>query len=84
MARRGKMKRRAAKAVPQVTSKATGDLLTREQRGLLARINPEGLKALKILAVQRDTTLQALLIEAANDLLSKYGQRPVARNPLLD
>jgi hypothetical protein len=53
-------------------------------RGLLARINPEGLKALKMLAVERDTTLQALLMEAANDLLSKYGRRPVARNPLLD
>ena len=84
MARGGRSKRRAVKAAPQVALKAAGSLQIRKQRGLLTRINPEGLKALKMLAVQRDTTLQALLIEAANDLLSKYGQRPIARNPLLD
>lgn len=84
MARRGRSKRRSAKAAPAATSRATSGPQAVEHRGLLARINPEGLKALKMLAVQRDTTLQALVIEAANDLLSKYGQRPVARNPLLD
>jgi hypothetical protein len=41
-------------------------------RGILTRINPEGLKALRQLALDRDTTVQALMIEAANDLLRKY------------
>ena len=56
----------------------------RESRGLLTRMNPEGLKALRLLAVEGDTTLQALAIEALNDLLNKHGHRPVIRNPLLD
>jgi hypothetical protein len=34
-----------------------------------SRINPEGLKALRQLALDLDTTVQALMIEAANDLL---------------
>ena len=48
-------------------------------RGILTRINAEGLKALRQLALDRDTTVQALLIEAANDLLRKYKRRPVAQ-----
>jgi hypothetical protein len=48
-------------------------------RGILTRINLEGLKALRQLALDRDTTVQALMIEAANDLLRKYKRRPVAQ-----
>jgi hypothetical protein len=48
-------------------------------RGILTRINPEGLKALRQLALDRDTTVQALMIEAANDLLRKYKRRPMAQ-----
>jgi len=48
-------------------------------RGILTRINPEGLKALRQLALDRDTTVQALMIEAANDLLRKYRRRPIAQ-----
>ena len=33
-------------------------------RARLTRINPEGLKALRQLALDRDTTVQALMIEA--------------------
>ena len=51
---------------------------------MLTRVNAEGLKALRLLAIERETTLQALLIEAGNDLLRKYSRRPVLRNPLLD
>jgi hypothetical protein len=50
-------------------------------RGILTRINPEGLKALRQLALDRDTTLQALMIEAANDLLRKHRRRAVAETP---
>jgi hypothetical protein len=50
-------------------------------RGILTRINPEGLKALRQLALDRDTTLQALMIEAANDLLRKYRRRAAAETP---
>jgi hypothetical protein len=45
-----------------------------------AHLNPpEGLKALRQLALDRDTTVQALMIEATNDLLRKYKRRPVAQ-----
>jgi hypothetical protein len=48
-------------------------------RGILTRVNPEGLKALRQLALDLDTTVQALMIEATNDLLRKYRRRPVAQ-----
>jgi hypothetical protein len=52
-----------------------------EWRGILTRVNPDSLRALKILAIERDTTLQALVVEALNDLLSKHGKRPVVKTP---
>jgi len=48
-------------------------------RGILKRINPEGLKVLRQLALDREMTVQALMIEAANDLLRKYRRRLVAQ-----
>jgi hypothetical protein len=53
------------------------------RRGILTRVNADGLRALKILAIERDMTLQALAIEALNDLLVKHGKRPVVKHPLL-
>jgi hypothetical protein len=54
-----------------------------QSRGILTRVNGDGLRALKVLAIERDTTLQGLAVEALNDVLVKYGKRPVVRNPLL-
>jgi hypothetical protein len=48
-------------------------------RGILTRINPEGLKALRQLALDRTRPVQALMIEASNDLLRKYRRRPAAQ-----
>jgi hypothetical protein len=53
-------------------------------RGIVTRVNPEGLKALRILAVEQDRTLQSLAIEALNDLLVKYGQTRIVKHPLLE
>jgi hypothetical protein len=47
------------------------------QRGVLTRVNMDGWRALSLLAIERDSSLQALAIEAFNDLLVKYGKRPV-------
>ncbi len=55
----------------------------RELRAVLTRVNPEGLRALKLLALERDTSLQAICIEAFNDLLQKHGRRAVVKNPLV-
>jgi Antitoxin-like ribbon-helix-helix len=53
-------------------------------KSVLSRINTDGWRALRLLAVERDTTLNALAIEAFNDLLKKYGKRTSVKNPLLD
>jgi hypothetical protein len=53
-------------------------------KSVLSRINTDGWRALRLLAVERDTTLNALAIEAFNDLLKKYGKRQSVENPLLD
>jgi hypothetical protein len=53
-------------------------------KGIMTRINSDGWRALRILAAERDTTLNALAVEAFNDLLKKYGRKPSAENPLAD
>jgi hypothetical protein len=53
-------------------------------KAVLTRVNAEGLKALRLLALERDTTLQAVAIEAFNDVLKKHGKRAVVQNPVLD
>ena len=53
-------------------------------KSVLTRMNPEGWRALRLLAVEKDTTLNALSVEAFNDLLKKYGKRQSVENPLLD
>jgi hypothetical protein len=44
-------------------------------------INAEGWRALKMPAVENDTTLNALAVEAFNDLLKKHGKRQSVENP---
>jgi len=53
-------------------------------KGIMTRMNGDGWRALRILAAERDTTLNAVAIEALNDLLKKYGKRPCVQNPLVD
>jgi hypothetical protein len=52
-------------------------------KSVLTRMDADGWRALRMLAVERDTKLNALAIEAFNDLLRKYGKRAVIKNPLL-
>jgi hypothetical protein len=53
-------------------------------KSVLSRMNVEGWRALRMLAVEHDTTLNALAVEAFNDLLKKYGKRQLVEHPLLD
>jgi hypothetical protein len=53
-------------------------------KSVLVRINTEGWRALKVLAAEQETTLNALAVEAFNDLLKKHGKRQSIENPLLD
>jgi hypothetical protein len=51
---------------------------------VLTRMSPTGWKALRMLALEKDTTLNALAIEAFNDLLRKHGKKASVENPLAD
>jgi hypothetical protein len=53
-------------------------------KSVLTRINTDGWRALRMLAVENDTTLNALAVEAFNDLLKKYGKRQSVENPLIE
>lgn len=49
----------------------------RDYKTMMMRTNRDGWRAASRLSIQLDRPLEDLLIEAANDLLVKYGQRPV-------
>ena len=51
-------------------------------KSVLTRLDIEGWRALRMLAVEHDTTLNALAIEAFNDLLKKHGKKQTVENPL--
>lgn len=53
-------------------------------RGVMTRINQRGWRDLKLLALERGTSLNALAVEAFNDVLRKYGKRASVENPLID
>jgi hypothetical protein len=51
------------------------------ERGILTRVNAEGWLALKLFALEHGVTLQALVVEALNDMLAKHGKRRVVKTP---
>ena len=62
-------------ASPQRVAKGKG----REGRQFIAaHVVPEAAKQFKLLAVQQERTTQALLVEAINDLFTKYGLSRIA------
>jgi hypothetical protein len=48
------------------------------RKGILVRARPEAWKALKLIALDGERTLQDVMTEAINDMLSKHGKPPVA------
>jgi hypothetical protein len=48
------------------------------RRQVAAFFAPEVGRALKVLAAERDSTVQALMAEALNDLFRKHGKLPIA------
>ncbi len=48
------------------------------KKALTGYFYPEVLKQLKVMAAAEDTTIQALLAEALNDLFKKYGKPHIA------
>jgi len=48
------------------------------RKGILVRARPEAWKALKIIALDGERTLQDVMTEAINAVLQKHGKPPVA------
>lgn len=48
------------------------------RKGILVRARPEAWKALKHIALDDERTLQDVMVEAINDVLTKHGKPPVA------
>ena len=69
---------------PQPTPKAPANVAgfyaaTRAgKKKVTAPLDPPAHKQLKQLALDRDTTTEALLVEAIRDLFTKYGKPPIA------
>jgi hypothetical protein len=68
---------------PTKPSNKPGKRIPGSFKAILTRLDADGWRALRMLAAEKDTTLNALAIEAFNDLLKKYGKRSLVENPLL-
>lgn len=70
----------AAKKRPSKKAAAAAD----STRHIQTRMNDAGWHALKVLALEQRSSLQALMIEALNDLLKKYRKAAVVEGPSED
>ncbi|MCJ2074787.1 hypothetical protein MKK68_03860 [Methylobacterium sp. E-016] len=48
------------------------------RKGILVRARPEAWRELKLIALDGERTLQDVMTEAINDVLTKHGKPPVA------
>jgi hypothetical protein len=48
------------------------------RRGILVRVAPNIRRELKLLSIERGSSMQHLMIQAINELLVKNGRRPIA------
>jgi hypothetical protein len=70
---------RPRKAAPAVPQGRAGQPPSRQgKKALTGYFDPEVLKQLKVMALADDTTVQALLTEALNDLFKKRGKPHIA------
>ncbi|MDQ2079052.1 hypothetical protein RA307_02580 [Xanthobacteraceae bacterium Astr-EGSB] len=62
------------------TTDSLGDQLGEpdERCGVLVRVTPAVRDELKLLAIQNRTKMQALMVEAINDLFAKNNRPPIA------
>ena len=65
-------------AKSQSTSKSKKPPSRINTKAITGHFDPDVSKQLKMLAVINDSTVQALLREALNDLFLKYGKNPIA------
>lgn len=68
----------SARAEEAATKPARAKRQPDGRRGILVRARPEAWKALKMIALDGERTLQDVMTEAINDVLTKHGKPPVA------
>jgi hypothetical protein len=69
----------AAPAVAKDIAAAPGRPPSRQNKRVVSvYVEPEALKQLGILAINEDTSVQALMVEALNDLFAKRGVHRIA------
>jgi hypothetical protein len=61
-----------------ITTKAMRAKSRKGRQFIAAHVVPEAAKQFKLLSVQQDRTTQSMLIEAINDLFTKYGLSRIA------
>lgn len=74
----GEMQRADAPPPPAPVSQSYVAPSRRGKKVVSGHFDTEVSKQLKLLCVEHDTSLQALLTEALNDLFTKYGKSPIA------
>lgn len=66
-------------SAPQTEKPVVASSSSKDQRkGQTLRLSSEAWKQLKLIALEREITAHALLIEAVNDLFRKHGKKPIA------
>jgi len=72
---------RSAKRQKSAKSAGGGETERREVRSYLVRVDPEGMRQLRILAAELDSTLQNVTIDALNAMLRSHGKPAIVENP---
>jgi hypothetical protein len=67
-----------AEAAPVAQGRAALPPSRQGKKALTGYFDPEVLRQLKVMAAADDTTIQALMSEALNDLFKKYGKPHIA------
>ena len=62
----------------QITAKSKKPPSRINTKAITGHFDPDVSKQLKMLAVTKDSSIQALLREAINDLFTKHGKNPIA------
>ena len=71
----GRLASKASREAPR--GKGEGPEPKPRTKGLIVRLSPEAWRVLKLLSVEQETSLQAIMAEALNDHLRKNGKPPI-------
>ena len=74
----GRSAPKAAKKAPTASSSQQVPASRAGKKTIAAHFEPIVSRQLKLIGLERDASMQALLREALNDLFVKYGKRPIA------